>query len=221
MHSSNSIPLSHDDSSQSSTLQVDFSYKKFQALITEVVQPSGPIFTEHDKPSNPVYTVDFHIIKAPHMIVKSAIDSTTVGTGTLHPISIHADYEIHGQKRQLKALKRFKTSYTHLSSAFSSTSSPVTMTWTSKCGFKTWDFICLDEQQNAVAKFTANVWAVKKMGNIEFLGLKANSQAAREEIIITGLTLFYCILLRSTSILSFFGAIFVRLGPIESEVKVD
>ena len=210
MHSSNSIPLSHDDSSQSSTLQVDFSYKKFQALITEVV-----------KPSNPVYIVDFHTIKAPHMIVKSAIDSTTVGTGTLHPISIHADYEIHGRKRQLKALKRFKISYTHLSSAFSSTSSPVTMTWTSNCGFKTWDFICLDEQQNAVAKFTANVWVVNKVGNIEFLGLKANSQAAREEIVITGLTLFYCILLRSTNILSFFGAIFARLGPIESEVKVD
>jgi hypothetical protein len=221
MHSSTSIPLSHDDSSQSSTLQVDFSYKKFQALITEVVKPSGPISTEHDKPSNPVYIVDFQTIKAPHMIVKSAIDSTTVGTGTLHPISIHADYEIHGRKRQLKALKRFKTSYTHLSSAFSSTSSPVTMTWTSNCGFKTWDFICLDEQQNAVAKFTANVWAMKKVGNIEFLGLKANSQAAREEIIITGLTLFYCMLLRSTSILSFFGAIFARPGPIESGLKVD
>jgi hypothetical protein len=210
MQSSNSIPLSHDDSSQSSTLQVDFSFKKFQALITE-----------HDKPSNPVYIVDFHTIKAPHMIVKSAIDSTTVGTGTLHPISIHADYEIHGQKRQLKALKRFKTSYTHLSSAFSSTSSPVTMTWTSSCGFKTWDFICLDEQRNAVAKFTSNVWAVNKLGNIEFLGLKANTQAAREEIVITGLTLYYCMLLRSTNILSFFGAIFARPGPIESEVKVD
>jgi hypothetical protein len=221
MDSSNSIPLSHDDSSQSSVLQVDFSYKKFQALITEVVKPSGPVLTERERPSDPVYIVDFHTIKAPHMIVKSAIDSTTVGTGTLHPISIHADYEIHGQKRQLKALKHFKISYTHLSSAFSSTSSPVTMTWTSNCGFKTWDFICLDEQQNAVARFTANVWAVKKVGNIEFLGLKANSQAAREEIIITGLTLYYCILLRSTSLLSFFGAIFARPGPIESGLKVD
>lgn len=215
------MPLSHDNSSQSSTLQVDFSYKKFQALITEVFKPSGPILTEHDKPSNPVYIVDFQTIKAPHMIVKSAIDSTTVGTGTLHPISIHADYEIHGRKGQLKALKHFKTSYTHLSSAFSSTSSPVPMTWTSNYGFRTWDFICLDEQQNAVAKFTANVWAVNKVGNIEFLGLKANSQAAREEIVITGLTLFYCILLRSTNILSFFGAIFARPGPIESEAKVD
>ena len=72
-----------------------------------------------------------------------------------------------------------------------------------------------------MAKFTANVWAVNKVGNIEFLGLKANSQAAREEIIITGLTLFYCILLRSTNLLSFFGAILARPGPIESEMKVD
>lgn len=200
------IPQSQHNSAQTSTLQVDFSWKKYQALVTE-----------HDKPSDPIYIVDFKTVKSPHIIFKSAADDTTLGTGTLHPISINADYEIRGQKGTLKALKRFKTEYTHLSHAYSDNGSPAPMTWTSSCGFKTWDFICLDEQQMPVAKFSANGWAVKKVSNIEFLGPKANSPAARDEIVVTGLTLFYCMLLRSSSILSFFGAIFARPGPLHND----
>jgi hypothetical protein len=61
------------------------------------------------------------------------------------------------------------------------------MTWTSSGGcFKTWDFVCMDEQQIPVAKFSANLWAIKKVGRIEFLGLKADSDAVRDEIVVTG-----------------------------------
>lgn len=107
-------------------------------------------------------------------------------------------------------MKRFKTEYSHLSNVYSETDEPATMTWTSKSDFKTWDFICLDPQQLPVAKFSANIWAVKKVGNIEFLGPKAGSEAAREEILVTGLTLFYCMMLRMNNVLSLFGAVFHR-----------
>ncbi|KAI4145077.1 MAG: hypothetical protein LQ341_002468 [Variospora aurantia] len=194
---------------QSSTLQVDFTWRKWQARITSISDPSQPI-----------YIVDYQGIKAPHIIVKTPDSSTTIGTGTLHPISIHADYEIHGRKGKLKALKRWRTKYTHLSRAFANapdSSSLAAMTWTSSSNFKTWDFICLDEQQIAVAKFSANMWGLKKIGMVEFLTPTAVSEAARDEIVVTGLTLAYCMILRTSSILSFVGAIFARTGPIEQK----
>ena len=55
---------------------------------------------------------------------------------------------------------------------------------------------------------------MKKVGEIEFLETRAgSSDAIREEIVVTGLTLFYCMVLRSNSMLSLFGAIFSRPGP--------
>ncbi|KAF7561511.1 hypothetical protein G7046_g2636 [Stylonectria norvegica] len=187
------------------TLTVDFSWKKFKAFIAEA-----------NNPKEPLYAVDFMTIKS-SMIVKSTANGETVGTGTIHPISINAKYELRGQKGQLKALKHFHTSYTHLSDNFSDSDAPVAMTWASSCGFKTWDFICLDDQQNPVAKFSSNSWALKKMGSIEFMGPKATSAAAREEIVVVGLTLFYCMLLRTTNFFSLFGAIFSNPGPIKTE----
>lgn len=70
------------------------------------------------------------------------------------------------------------------------------MTWTSESDFKTWDFICLDPQQMPVAKFSANMWAWKKIGKVEFL--KPANEQAREEIVVMG------------NILSVFGAIFAK-----------
>jgi len=194
---------------QGRTLQVDFSWKKWKALITEKADPE----------SKSVYVVDFKTIKAPHLVFKSATDDSTVGTGTLHPISINANCTIHGQPIELKAQKRFKTEYMHLSHAFSDTDAPTPMYWTSNAGCKAWDFICLDQNQLPVAKFSANVWAVKKIGTIEFLGSKAMSDAARDEIVVTGITLFYCMLLRCNNVLSLFGAIFSRPGHNNKDIS--
>ncbi|KAG0646622.1 hypothetical protein D0Z07_7488 [Hyphodiscus hymeniophilus] len=188
------------------TLQVDFSWKRFKALITE----------KGDSDSRPLYIVDFKAFK-PHLVFKSGADGSTIGTGTLHTVSINADCELRGKPIKLEAMKRFKTEYSHLSQAYSDTDEPVPLRWTSGCGFKTWDFICVDSQESPVAKFSANIWATKKIGNIEFLGPKANSEALREEIMVTGLTLFYCMVLRMNNIFSLFGAIFSKPGHHEKE----
>src|ERR1700761_3190555 len=133
------------------TLKVDFSYRKWQALITE----------KDDPQSKPLYVVDYKAL-APNLVFKSASDDSTFGTGTLHSISIHADCEFRGQQISLRAMKHLKTEYSHLSHTFSDTDTPVLMNWTSAGSFKTWDFICCDPQQLPVAKFSANAWSLKK-----------------------------------------------------------
>ena len=208
MEFAHDIPQSNSTlstSSQPTELQVDFSWRKYQALITE-----------KSKPSEPLYTIHFRAIRSPHLTFKSATSDKIVGTGTLNCVSINAKYEVHGQKGTLKALKRFQTKYTHLSHAFSDDGKPVPMTWTASCGVKKWDFICMDQHQNPVAKLSVNIWAVRKLGGFEFTGPKADSVELREEIIVTGLTLFYCMFLRCNSILSLVGAVFARPGPLEA-----
>lgn len=184
---------------QGRTLQVDFSWKKFTALIADKDNPG----------SEPIYIVDFKPTK-PHLVFKSAADNSVLGSGTLHTISINADCEIRGHAIKLEALKRFKTEYTHLSHAFSNTDAPVPMTWSSSSDWKNWDFICLNRDQLPVAKFSANIWGVKRIGNVEFL--EPTSDAARDEIVVVGLTLFYCMVLRMNNVLSLFGAVFSRPG---------
>lgn len=91
----------------------------------------------------------------------------------------------------------------------------------SKCESLTWcrDFICLDEQKQAVAKFSCKIWGMKNIANIEFVGDLAHDKAAREEIAIVGMTLMYCMAVRTSSLASLFGALFARPGPIEDKKK--
>ncbi|KAH7372139.1 hypothetical protein BKA64DRAFT_586944 [Cadophora sp. MPI-SDFR-AT-0126] len=189
-------------SAQPPILQVIFSWRKFESLVSEK--------REGDQSPKPLYIVDYHTLKIkPKLIFKYATDNqSTFGSGVLHPISINCDCEIRGKPVKLQATSRIKTQYMHLSHNFSDTNEPVPMTWTSAASFKTWDFICLDPNQQPVAKFAANMWGVKKVGNIEFLGEKtATSEAAREEIVIMGMTLFSCMMLRMNNFFSLFGMI--------------
>ncbi|TVY88419.1 hypothetical protein LAWI1_G006260 [Lachnellula willkommii] len=198
-------PQQQQSISPSRTLQADFSWKKWKVRIS----------AKDDPESKPVYIINFPIKPfqdTPSLVVKSAADDSTVGTGTLHPIPIDAACELHGQAIELKAQKRFKAQYMHLSHSFSDTGAPVPMYWTSNSGFTTWDFVCLDQNQLPVAKFSAAIWAVRKIANIEFLGEKAMNDAVRDEIVVTGITLYCCMLLRCNNVLSLVGAIFSRPG---------
>ncbi|KAK2788896.1 hypothetical protein FQN51_002849 [Onygenales sp. PD_10] len=200
-------------STQELTLKVDFSWGKFKFLVTDQSDPN----------STPVYVVD-HSLKKPQLVFRhGSATATPFAMGTVNAVSINANCEIHGRPVKLKALKRFKTEYTHLSTAYSikEAGSPVAMTWTSSSGFKNWDFVCQDEGKIPVAKFSANPWALKKMANITYMGASvANggtvSDAMRDEIAVTGLTLYTCMAIRINSPLSFIGAIIARPGPIDA-----
>ncbi|KAJ5959914.1 uncharacterized protein N7479_007064 [Penicillium vulpinum] len=210
---SSDTPQSLQTPSKGPVFTVDFTWKKWKGLVTDANNPGA----------GPLYTIHFPFSLKSTLVFKKGPDEEVIGTGKLNMVSINADYELRGQKAHLLAQKRWRTEYTHRSLNFSDTESPVTMTWTSDAGFKSWDFVCVDEQQMPVAKFSAHCWGVTKIGKIEFSGPKANDRAAQEEIMVTGITLFYCMMLRCNNIFNLFGAVFARPGHkqhIEPQPKV-
>lgn len=198
----------HVQASQSQALLVDMAWKKLKFLIKDANNPEA----------TPLYNVALQMVMAPHLRFK-AIEGNgmerEVRSGTVHTFSISPDYELYGQPATLKAQKRFSTYYTHMSTVFSDTDEPVKMTWTSNTDFKGWDFICVDHNQNPVAKFSANLWAVKKFGKIELLGPKAFDPAARDEIVVLAVTLFYCMYLRVNNPFNLLGSAFMSKDKIE------
>ncbi|KAI4194232.1 MAG: hypothetical protein LQ350_007897, partial [Teloschistes chrysophthalmus] len=143
---------------QNPILQVDYSWRKWTASITEQSNPCSPLYTVHYRP----------LAISPHIIYKSTSNPpTTIGSGTLHCFSINSTYTLHSQPGTLKALKRWKTSYTHLSPTYTDPNpphQPLPLTWTSDSDFKTWDFICLGPDKLPIAKFSANLWKLKRIG---------------------------------------------------------
>lgn len=184
-------------SSETPTYRVEYTWYNFK----------GRIYDDSKTGEEPLYIADFAKLRKPHAVYKRADNAQVIGTGTLHFFNIDADYEIHGRRDTLVAQKRFRTVYTHRSLAMSDTDQPVTMTWTSDSGFKTWDFVCVDENQMPVARFSANFWRMVKAGKIEFTGPKADSQALREELIVAGLTLVYHMMVRMNNLLGLVGAL--------------
>ncbi|KAF7862536.1 hypothetical protein EAF04_007409 [Stromatinia cepivora] len=94
------------------SLSVNFSWKKFKSLIS----------TPDTSSSQPLYTVSYKSFK-PNLVFRSASDDSVFGTGTIHPVSIDADCEVRGRRIKIKAMKRWKTEYAHLSYTFNSSSS--------------------------------------------------------------------------------------------------
>ncbi|KAI9037253.1 uncharacterized protein KD926_000690 [Aspergillus affinis] len=193
-------------------LQVDFSLKKWKVIIS-------PISTSSSSPEpsdSALYRIDTQSTRRPQMLFRRANapeSSPPFGTGTLHTFSINPDYTLHNTSQPLTATKRFRTSYTYQSAIFSRVPGQTeTMTWTSTSGFKNWDFILLDGDMLPVARYSSRVWAVRKWGKIEFLGERTEDERAREEIVVTGLVLFFCMVVRASSIFAFFGACFYRPG---------
>ena len=86
---------------------------------------------------------------------------------------------------------------------------------------KAWTFICCDPQREPVAKFSVNIWALKRFGSIEFCGPKAGDRAATEEIVVTGITLYTLMALRMTNVLSLWGAVFRKPSSSLETVSRD
>ncbi|KAG9239943.1 hypothetical protein BJ878DRAFT_571445 [Calycina marina] len=104
-------------------------------------------------------------------------------------------------------MKRLETDYTHVSRVFKTADGAnMTMTWASSCGFENWDFVCLDDTQQPVARFRADIWAVKKFALIEFLGEGDLTDTVSDEIVVTGTTLYMCIVLRVNNPMQLVGA---------------
>ena len=205
---SSDLPQNPNVSAEHQTLQIDFSWRKWKALITR----------KDDPDSTPLYIINFKAFSKPQLIFTSPSDDSTIGTGSIHTISISPTCVVHDHPITLQALKRLKTSYTHLSPAFSVDGvTPMRMTWTSTGDLKTWDFICLDDKQMPVARFSANIWAVKKLALLEFLGDHKLSDAVRDEIVVMGATLFWGMAVRIQNPLNLVGSMVDKVGNVEKD----
>jgi hypothetical protein len=198
--------------SQSPSLLLNFSWKKLHVLVQDDTAPS----------SSPLYSIAIHTTTGPHILLRTFPDGSTIGTGTLHLFSITPDISIHGRSGRLRAQKRFRTDYSYLSYAYSDVAGQaVTLRWKSASGFVAWDFLCVDGEGNTVARFEASVFNVSKVARVEFMGPKAWDAKFREEVLLVGLTLYYCMVSRTYNVFNIFGSVFLREGPERSELKLE
>jgi hypothetical protein len=225
MEYSHSIPQPQQQyqlASQSRNLEVNFSWRQWKILITEPSQ------------DEPVYVVKCHPLSlnltfksGPRAAKAAAVpdsddddnDTTTdagvIGDGHVHAFKIDYNTHVHGRPIRVSAAKRLLTRYTYQSLAFSSDSTgnkPATMTWKSNSWFRCFDFILLDESQQLVAKFTPKYLGMRNIATIEFLGPKADNPLARDEVVVTGLTLYMCMFYRTSNIVPLVGALTARPG---------
>ena len=192
-------------------LQVDFSWRKFKTRVSDTTTGKD-VFVVDTNFLAP--DLEFFYAEENSSSSSKTAKGASFGTGNIHTFKIDAECKVHGREIKLKPLKRFTTHYTHLSHAFAE--EPTVLEWTTTSSFTNWDFICLDQKtQEPLARFSSNIWAVKKIGFIEFMGTP--SRALKEELLVTGMTLFYCMLSRTQNIFAFFGAIFANTGPIGAE----
>jgi hypothetical protein len=189
-------------------LHVDFKWSKFHSVVSEESgQDRTPRYIQHFRPSKP------------QLRFNSADDSTQIGSGAYGQVSISGECMVNGRAIELKPLKRWKTKYNFLSHAFAPPSAPNTLvpiTWTADSGLKTWDCVCLDENQLPIAQFSANWWALKAVGKFRFeRSGETLTDDQRDEVVITGLTLMYMMTSRVNNPLALVGAAFAKPGKVE------
>lgn len=186
--------------SQPLTLQIDFSWANFQNRISQKTSTSLiPLYVQHFRPTNPQLRFDL------------APSNTSIATAVIPGVSIASSCTIRGQKIPISPLSRLKTAYGYSSRVLSSSPDhPVTISWVANGTMKTWDFVCLDEKQLPIAKFSLNSWALKQIGTMEFGRVVSEEQ--RDEVVITGLTVLYVMGMRLINPLQIFGLVFASTG---------
>ncbi|KAI4621937.1 hypothetical protein J4E81_010914 [Alternaria sp. BMP 2799] len=192
-------------SSSGLILQVDFAWSKFRNVVASkgADQQLTPLYVQHFRPAKP------------QLRFERASDHTIIAKGTIHSFSISGDCIIHGQEVILKPLKRWKTKYNYLSHALGG----IPITWTANSTMKVWDFVCINSAtQESIAKFSVNLWAMKQVGNFYFEKTEEEvTEALRDEVVVTGLTLLYLMMTRMNNPIHLLGAAFAKPGKVEGD----
>ncbi|OAK95657.1 hypothetical protein IQ06DRAFT_297234 [Phaeosphaeriaceae sp. SRC1lsM3a] len=205
-------PVQYFDDPTGLHLRVDFAWSKFKNIISVM----------NGDQQTPVYIQHFRPLK-PQLRIENASDNTSVATGTINTFSISAECSVNGRTIDLKPVKRWKTHYNYLSTTLSADpATPTAINWITNCSLKIWDFVCLDANQIAIAKFSVNWWAVKQVGNFYFEKPAQHvSKEARDEIVATGLTLLYVMTTRINNPLNIVGSVFGKTAKVEEEARKD
>lgn len=203
--------IQHFDTPKGLTLQVDFAWSKFRNIVSEKNGDQlTPLYIQHFRPTKP------------QLRFETAHGNVKIASGTIRNVSISAECEINGKTIELKPLARLETKYNYLSTALSPNNSPVAISWITSSSMKIWDFICVDANQIAIAKFSVNIWAMKQVGNFHFeKSAEAISKEAKDEIVVTGLTLMYVMVSRMNNPLNLLGSVFAKPGRVDDGQNGD
>lgn len=198
-------------------LQINFAWSKFTNNVSEVNGSS----------LKPLYIQHFGMRK-PNLRYNAPDDKTELATGTINTFHISGECHIGGRTIELKPLRRLETQYNYLSYAFADIAdpkTPVAVSWVARFTKKTWDFVCIDAAQMPIAQFSANLWKLVEVGNIYFAKSAATvTDAQRDEVVFTGLTIFYIMVTRMNNPLHLLGAAFSKPGVVKAggeEVELE
>ena len=213
-------PISKDDDEEvdqkapvvpysSSSFKVDFEWSKRDVKVTKAGDdPTADA-------SEPIYLVEYHMVRQPNLQFKRCSDNVIIGTGTNKAVSINPSYKLGDRHGTIQAAARLYTHYTHesynyppssSSSSSSSTTRPHVMNWKTTWNSKRWSFICYDESNTPIAKFQSNLWFVRKVGLFDFYNPCEDSLALKEELLVIALTMYNQMIIRINNPLSLIGA---------------
>jgi len=155
-----------------------------------------------------------------------AEDEDVIGDSKVKAFHIDCETHIRGRPVRLSAAKRILTRYNYPSLAYSERDGrPAIMTWKCNKIIKCFDFDLLDPDNNLVAQFKPKYMGMRKMATIEMFGDKAWNVDTTEEVLITGLSMYLCMIYRASSPVPLVGALISRSGKdykvTEKEVQEE
>ncbi|ETN38559.1 uncharacterized protein HMPREF1541_06595 [Cyphellophora europaea CBS 101466] len=140
-------------------------------------------------------------------------ESEIIGEGRIHGFKIDCETMVRGRPIRVSAAKKLLTRYNYASTSYSSDpDKPEVMTWKSNSAWKVFDFDLRDESDQLVARFNPRYMGMRKLATIEMFGPKAWDSAAVEEVMITGITLYICMIYRTSNWVPLVGALVSRPG---------
>jgi hypothetical protein len=223
MAPSNPTPQSQEQT-PARTLQVNFRWRKNLILIAE----------SEDSP--PLYLAKYNhwtmktVFKSGPSVAKlkpvlSDADSETssinldaesddvIGDSKVRVFHIDFDARVRGRSIKMSPAKRMSANYNYPSLAYSSDPlKPALMTWKYNSLIRCFDHELRDANGELVARFDPRYHGLHNFASIKLYGDKAWDTQAVEEVIVTGLTLYLCMVYRSSSPVPLVGALVTRTG---------
>lgn len=132
-----------------------------------------------------LYTADLNIQK-PHLIFRRGSTESTVATANLSYFTPDIEVCVNGHSTTLRVEKSQEMQTFYESPALNQ----ACLSWRNRNISSTFDFECLDENSDLLARFSAHsAWNKTRVGQLELFGARVADGAAMDEVVVTGLAL--------------------------------
>lgn len=229
--SSSSVVLPQDDGNpQVSYFMYCNWHKLWESSIFDVKNSEKPLYhTQHVFGKNPDLTwtlsrADEGSIADSKSTDQGPAEDRIISTGKIFKHNFDVSYTCHGHDDVVKVVLHmrqpsFRSIYKWRSNTVLDNGEPKTFTWKAVSGLKRWNWVCVDDKDNVVSKWAANLWHARNVGQISFFGPLAHNEAFREEVITTGLLANYNVCFQESGIYRFFGSMGSMIGQKKGNEK--